>query len=526
MRTKESIKNMIIAAISNVLSMLVGFITQAVFLKSLGTEYLGINGLFNNIISMLSMIELGIGIAIMSNLYKPIANNDENEILGLMNFYRKSYIKIGSAILLLGILIIPFLKLIIGTTSIKINIYIVYLLFLLDTVLFYFLSYKRTLLIAKGKNYFINIIHIFYLIILNASQICILIFTKNYYLYIIIKVAMRIFENVVINILVNKKNSFIKNVKNGTVNRQVEKSIYKKVKALIFHKFGTFIVTGTDNILISIFFGISSVGLYSNYYLIINSICGILTQVFSSITANVGNLMTEDNKDKQYRIFKIIYFFNFLISSISGIILFMLIEPFISIWIGSNYLMSKYILIVLMINFYFTVMRSTFNIFKDAVGIYYEDRFVPIIESICNIVLSILFAKIFGLIGIFMGTISSQLILHLYSYPKYVCKKLFQTNYKQYYIDFIVKFGIFIILLGITSSSSTIILSLLKISNNMIVLLINLLISIIIPGIILILIFRKTEEFAFCTYRIKILLLKIKHTNNKALNNQKNMKKS
>lgn len=234
--------------------------------------------------------------------------------------------------------------------------------------------------------------------------------------------------------------------------------------------------------------------------MIINSINILFTQVITSITASVGNLLVSDDCEKKYDIYKKIRFLNVWLSTFAAISLFIIMDDFIIIWIGKKYLLSTTILLVLVINYYFQATRSAFNVFQDAAGIYYEDRFVPLAESIANILFSILFAKLFGLVGIFMGTISSQLILHLYSFYKYVYKNLFNRNYKEYLLEFFKYLITFIVLLGVTYFISKNI-----VVNNMFLSLVkSTLISLVIPNIILIIIYYKSDEFKF----FKKLILK------------------
>ena len=213
MRKKNSIRNIIVALTLNTINILIGFVAQKIFINTLGQTYLGINGLFTNIISMLSIADLGIGAAITYNLYKPIAEDNKERISILINFYKKSYRIIALVILLLGCIIMPFLTSIISKNDIQninINIYIVFALFLIDTVASYLLTYKRSILYANQKNYIINLVHIGYILILNIIQVVILLFTHNYYLYLIIKIICRILENVIITIIVNKMYPYLR----------------------------------------------------------------------------------------------------------------------------------------------------------------------------------------------------------------------------------------------------------------------------------------------------------------------------
>ncbi|HBC83894.1 MAG TPA: hypothetical protein DCZ30_00065, partial [Clostridiales bacterium] len=414
MRKKNSLKNMIGSVLSNVLTIIVGVIAQAVFLKNLGTEFLGLNGLFTNIISMLAIVELGIGNAIIYNLYKPLANNNIEAIKSLMAFYKKSYRIIASLVSIIGIAIIPFLSYFVETVEVSVNINLIYLLFLIEVVCSYLLSYKRSILFADQKNYIINYIHIGYTIVLNILQILILIITKNYYLYLIIKIIMRILENIIITLYVNKKYDYLKDDDCAKLNNDTEKDIFKKVKALFFHKVGTFIINGTDNLIISKMISLAVVGLYSNYYMIINAVQTVFKQIIQATTASVGNLLITEDKNKCFDIFKKIRFLNFWVACFSSISVLIVMDSFIIIWLGKEYILPEIVLFALVFNLYQKLMRNVYMSFKEAAGIFHEDRFIPIIEAILNIFFSIVLCRIIGLAGVFLGTIISGLCLWCY----------------------------------------------------------------------------------------------------------------
>ena len=503
MRIKNSIKNTIAAMSSNILTIIIGLIAQAVFIRILGTEYLGINGLFTNIISMLGIVELGIGSAIVYNLYKPIANRDKETIKSLMNFYKKAYHIIALVVFIIGISIIPFLSYFIGETIVDININLVYLLFIIDIVCSYLLTYKRSLLYADQKNYIINIIHMIYLVTLNISQLLLLYITKNYYLYLGIKIILRIIENVVITIIVNKKYSYLKEKNIKKLDKKIEKDIFQKVKALFFHKIGSFIVLGTDNLIISRYLGIVTVGLYSNYYMIINALNTLFNQAITALTPSVGNLLVEKKTKKNFEVFRKVRFINFWIATFTSVALLIIMNSFITIWIGEAYLLSNLVLITLVINFFMTMMRNSYSTFKEAAGIFHEDRYVPIIESFVNIVASIILLKYFGLAGVFMGTIISGLILWCYSYPRFVYKKLFCRSYLSYIKETISYIILFILILIISYKISNIY----TFYNIWVQLLYNIIVSLIIPNIILLIIFYKNDNLKYY-YRLFKKLVK------------------
>lgn len=509
MRKENSIKNIVASVTSNIITIGIGIIAQAIFIKILGNELLGINSLFNNIISMLSIVELGMGTAIIYNLYKPIAENETEKVKSLMNFYKKSYRVIALIVCFIGGLIIPFLKYIIdiNTINANINIYIIYLLFLSDSVFSYFLSYKRSILYANQKNYIVNIIHIICITILNIIQIIILFFTKNFYLYLMIKVIMKIIENMIITFVANKLYSFLNEKDYAKLDKSVEKDIFTKIKALFFHKIGTFVILGTDNIIISKFLGIVVVGMYSNYYLIINSVQTVFNQIIQALTPSLGNLLVTESKEKQFITYKRIRFINFWITAFSSIAILIIMESFIKIWIGNNYILPRTVLYILVLNYYLNSSRATYIAFKDAAGIYYEDRFIPLFESLINIIVSILLVKKLGLVGVFLGTIVSGLVLWCYSYPKYVYKLILKRNYFDYAKENIGYLVLFIITAFIT----------VMISNSIHVQSIasqffyNVIIALIVPNLIMLLFFIKDEKLVYFFDLFKEIKNKIQH---------------
>ncbi len=493
MKTKKSIINVVGSISSNLITIIIGLVAQAIFIRILGAEYLGINGLFTNIISMLGIVELGIGSAIIYNLYKPIVNKDKEAIKSLMLFYKKAYNIIAFIVLVIGLLITPFLNLFISDVTVDINIFLVYILFVIDIFASYLLSYKRSILYADQKNYIVNIIHIVYLVILNLLQLLFLYLTHDYYLYLIIKIVMRVVENIIITLVVNKIYNYLNKGDAKPLSKDVKQDIQKKVKALFFHKIGTFVVMGTDNIIISKFIGIVTVGIYSNYYMIINAINTIFGQAIVALTPSIGNLLVEGDTTKNYDVFKKVRFLNFWISVFSGVTLLVVLQSFIKIWVGEKYLLSLFVLIILVINFFQKMMRSSYSTFKEAAGIFHEDRFVPLVESAVNIVASIILLKIFGLAGVFMGTIISGFSLWCYSYPKYVYKKLFNRSYLSYIKETLGYILLFLVILFITFKTSTLI----TISNIYLNFLVNIGISVIIPNLILFVIFFKTDNFKY-----------------------------
>jgi len=484
-----------------ILTIGIGFMAQRIFINTLGTEYLGINGLFTSIVSTLAIVELGLGSAIRHQLYKPISDSDTNKIQSIIYFYKKASRLIAVAVLSLGILVLPLVSPLVGEIKISESTHIIYILFLLEVVCSYLLTYKRSVLYADQNNHIISTVHLGYLITLNALQIATLILTGNFYLYLILKIVMRLAENVALNLITIKKYPYLKEKEVLALDPATKSDIYKKIRGLSYHKISTYIVLGTDSIIISVFFGITTVGLYSNYFLVTTAIVALINQAFTAITASVGNLLVSVKHGKSFEVYKKIRFGNFWLACFATTSLLVMMNSFITLWIGSQYLLPIGVLVAISLNLYLTLIRSSINSFKEAGGIYHEDRFVPIVESVANLAFSIFLLRHIGLAGVFLGTACSTLILHLFSYPKYVYKPLFKQGYYLYYIQF---FKYLVITLLIGAFTYTVSRSI-TFSSNSKMFIINILLCLIIPNLILFAIFRKSEEFAY----FKNLLSKI-----------------
>lgn len=493
MRTKKSIINAIVATLASAVGMVLGFVTQKVFLECLGLEYSGANGLFTNIMSMLCIVELGIGSAIVYNLYKPIAENDKEKIISLMYFYRKCYRILAAIIFGLGMILLPFVPVFVGENSIQESMYLLYFLALIDTVFSYLLSYKRSILMANQENYIVNLVHMGYLIFMNLFEIGLLYMTKNYILYLVSRIIFRIVENLVITLIANKKYPYINAKHYEKISKDIQTDIFTKVKGLFFHKIGAFVVGGTSYIVISTIRGLKDAGIYNNYYLIFNSISILLSQIFYSIVSSVGNLLVNEDEKKSYEVYEKLTLFNFWIYALCSVGLFAVLQPFITWWIGDKYLLPIYAVVWLAIYFYFQGMRKTINLFKEAAGIFYEDRRIPVLESIVNLVCAIICVHFFGIAGVFMAGVISSLILFLYSYPKYVYTKLFKKKYMDFIFEQLKLFIIMLVMLLTTYGF----MYLITVDSSLLQFFINGVLTLIIVNLIFWFLFRKSEEYKY-----------------------------
>ena len=496
MRTKNSIINVIISVICYSLTIIISFILKRYFIFYLGNECLGINGLFSNIISMMSIAELGIGNAIVYNLYRLFSKKKYNEISQIVCFHKRIYYFIIFIIVVVGIFVSLFLdKIVVGITS-KLNIYVIFWLFILDSSISYLFANKKAVLIADQKNFVINIIHTASLITISILQIIFLIRFHNYYIHLLLSFLLHIIEYLSISIYVNQKYEFISFNEIGNLPNSIKSDIVTKVKGLLLHKIASVVVMGTDNIIIAMTktLGIIFVGYYSNYLTVINCLNSFIAQAFDSVTSSVGNLLVETNKNKSYEVYKQILFINASIYIIACSVLISVLPTFICLWIGENYILDTSVLFVLVINLYVQGMKRTCGIFQTAAGIFYENRYVPLFEAILNLIFSLLFVKLFGLMGVCLGTIVSSFVHWGYSFPKYIYGLVFDKGTIDYIKDYLIYVIIFIISI---LTNYYVVYKILSFKTVILGLIVNLLLSFTISSLIFFAFLFKSKEFRF-----------------------------
>lgn len=512
MRVSHSIRNIITALIGQVLGIILSFIGRMVFINVLGTEYLGVNGLFTNLLSILCLAEMGVGAAIIYSLYKPLATKNTREIKALMHFYEVAYRIIGSTIFLLGIGVVPFLNYIIKDQPDIPHLTLIYLLFLINTVSSYFFAYKRSLIIADQKNYITTIYRYGFYILLNIIQIAILIGTKNFILFLIVQIITTILENLMVARRADKMYPFLREGEKVKLDKVSRQKITKNIRAMMCHRIGGVVVNGTDNILISSFVGLAWVGLYSNYYLIINAINIIVGQIFSAVTASVGNLNALESKKKSYRIYKCSLFANFWIAGFCSISLWILFNPFINLWIGEKYLFESILVLILVINFYITMVRKTTLVYKDAMGLFWYDRYKPLFEAIINIVVSVLLAPQLGIAGVFIGTFVSTITTSFWVEPYILYKYGFEMKVRDYFYRY-MKYTVIILVTGvITHQMCTVFTGVTWMS-----LFGRATICLIVPNLIFLGCFYRTDEFEYFWKLFQGILRKVFKLKNKTI---------
>lgn len=437
-RTKKSLKNIEFSLIFQSFSTLTSFLTRRVFIQMLTKEYLGLDGTFSNILSMLSLAELGVGSAITYSLYKPLAEQDQEQIAALMALFRRVYRTIGLVVAAAGLALTPFLPQIIHNLPDIPKINLIYALFVFNTSLSYFYVYKQTLLIADQQQYIVTTVHYVSKIILSLTQMLFLWLTRNYFVFLGLQIGVTLLENLLLSRRADRLYPYINELRPKGLDAKTKNEIVRNTRAMITHKVGGVVVFGTDNLLISYFVGVVAVGLYSNYLMVTNGLSTVYGQLFNSLVASVGNLGATEDAGRALPVFWKINFAGTWLYGFSAVCLVVLLNPFISLWVGEEYLFSQGIVILIALNFYVMGMRQSVLAFRNAYGLYWYDRYKPVAESVVNLVVSILLAIPFGVAGILAGTFISTMTTCFWIEPVVLFRYGMHTSVKRYFREYIL----------------------------------------------------------------------------------------
>ncbi len=502
MRSKNSAKNLISSIGITVVITCLGFFSRRIFVDAIGIEYLGINGLLQNIIGAMALLEGGFATSVVYNLYKPLAENDQPKIIALLQLYKKVYRYIAFGIFLCALILYPFIGYFIKETDNLPNLSIIYFLFLFNSLLQYFTAYKWAIINASQQLYKLTTINLIYQIGLYLAKIAIIIYTKDYILYLIVEGVFGIFLNISIVQKANKLFPYIKTSTKYSIDLLTKQNIKTNMKALFLHSIGGYFMHSTDNIIISSFIGIGVVGIYSNYTLIFTTIGSLVNQALNSMAESVGNLIATESSEKIYNVFKTVFFINFLTVSIPSIIIYNTIDPFMSWWIGKYFLLPKLTIAIILINFFITYMRNSALIFKTKSGIFVKDRYTPLLQGVINVILSLLLVKYFGLNGVFIATCISILAIGFWQFPRLIYKYTFKKSLLTYFKTYLFYLSAALCALIVSS----IVCNIISLDNNLLKCFVNFFISLFCIVIIYLITFFRTSEFDKILNYIRIVL--------------------
>lgn len=490
-RTKNATRNIVFGVILKAYQIVVPFLMRTALIYLMGVQYLGLNSLFTSILQVLNLAELGVGSAMIYSMYKPIAEDDNATICALMKLYRTYYRIIGFIIAAVGLALTPFIpKLISGDIPNGLNIYNLYLLNLGATVLSYWLyAYKNSILQAHQRTDVVSKVTLVTSTIQYALQLLVLWAFRNYYLYVIVMLATQAVTNIATAVVADKLYPQFK--PKGALPKHDVQKINSRIRDLFTSKIGGIIVNSADTIVISAFLGLTALAVYQNYYFILTSITGFITIVFSAVTAGIGNSLVVETKEKN---FKDLNVFTFIICWISGFCsccFLNLYQPFMELWVGKDLMLNFSVVVCFVIYFYVCEVNQLLNTYKDAGGIWHEDRFRPLVTAIANLGMNLVMVQFWGLYGIILSTVLSMLLVGM----PWLFHNLFTTMFEKKDMKKYLNSLAFYVSVSIIACIASVIVCDFINFGLLATLIIRLIICLIVPNFIFLIVYVRKIEF-------------------------------
>lgn len=490
-RTKNATRNIIFGAILKVYQLLIPFVMRTLIIYLLGVQYLGLNSLFGSVLQVLNLAELGVGSAMVYSMYKPIAEDDETTICALMKLYKIYYRIIGSVICILGLILLPFIpKLVNEDIPEDINIYILYLMNLVATILSYWLfAYRNSILQAHQRIDVTSKVMLITETIKYVLQIAVLVIYHNYYYFVLVILLTQILTNVMTAIVAYKM--YPQFQPKGKLPKEQIKTINGRIRDLFTSRLGSVIVNASDTIVISAFLGLTTLAIYQNYFYIITAVIGMITIIFTSVTAGIGNSLIVEKPEKN---FLDLQKFTFIIAWIAGVCVscfVCLFQPFIKVWVGKDLLLDFPVIICFSIYFFVFEINQLLNAYKDAAGIWHEDRFRPLITGIVNIGLNLIMVQFIGVYGIILSTVLSMLFVGMPWLLHNLFTVLFDRKYLKPYLKKLLMYAIVIFVTTVVNYQ----ICNLFVLPDILLIIVRLLICLIIPNIMFFIIYYHMPEF-------------------------------
>ena len=494
-RSKNASRNIVFAFANKITAVLLPFVTRTITLYLLGEKYLGIGSLFSSVLSFLSLADLGLGSAIVFSMYQPIAENDEDKICALLEYYKKFYRRIGIAILTMGTLLVPVIPYLIkDEPPAGANVYILFYLYLLNSVISYFFAgYKQSLLTAHQRTDIISKITLIVNVLVQVGQIAALVLTRSFYVYAVVPIAGTVVTNLLNLIVTNRRYPRLQC--RGNLGIEDRKAIRKRLSGLVGTKLNSVVVHSADMLVISAFLGLTQNTIYGNYYYIINAVNAFVILFFSSMTAGVGNSLVTETPEKNLKLFGTISLINAWITGWCSVCLLCLFHPFMVLWVGERLSYSLGVEITLVVYFFVSSIQRTILMFKDAAGIWYEDRYRPYVCMTMNVILNVVLVQWIGIYGVTCSTIAAFLI----SVP-WINFTLFRTLFQRSSISNLLKICYSVLVTTIAAGLTYFLTDMLpqgmRGSSGLGWLLVRFVICLVVPNVIFVVCYRFQPEFS------------------------------
>lgn len=490
-RTRNAVRNITAGLVLRIYQTVVPFLMRTAMIHFMGVEYLGLNSLFTSVLHVLNLAELGVGVAMVFSMYKPVAEDDTARICALMRLYRRYYRLIGLFIGVMGLMLTPFIpRLISGDVPQGINIYWLYLLNLSATVLSYWLfAYRNCLLTAFQRRDITSVITITTNAVQHVLQLIVLVWLKDYYLYVIISLLGTALNNVVTGLVTMK--IFPQYHPEGELEKGEVRQINGKIRDLFSGKLGSVVLQYADTIVMSAFMGLTALAIYQNYYFILTAVIAIIEMMISSITAGLGNSFVTESREKNYRDMLKFFFLFLWLTGLCACCFLGMYQPFMEIWVGAELMLPFGMVICFALYFYVYTLNRLLSIYKDAAGLWHQDRFNPLVSAMINLTLNLLMVKPLGLYGVLLSTILS---ITLVSIP-WQLHNLFTLFFDRAWIKGLAK----VLAAGIAAMVAagavvSMICGLIDMSP-WVELILCMLVSVTVPNVLFLLVLRKHEQF-------------------------------
>ncbi len=502
-RAQKSAKNAVYSILLQLVMVISNFVTKTIFVKFLGLQYAGLSALFTDVLGILSIAEMGFGTAMGYALYLPLHKKDYTQIAKLMRQYRKIYGVVMAVIMAAGLVCVPLLKYIVkDVPDIQEDINIIFLLYVVKTAASYFLMYKTILLDANQQKSTVSKISIVSHLVQMVVTVVVLVLTKNYYLYMVSFIALILLTNIVVSRVANQMFPLEDIPETENLSKEEKKDFYKNVRALALYKVSGTLQRNLDSVIVSMFLGTATVGLVANYRMIAYRVDGLFGQIMEGMRASVGNLASADNKDRQYEVFRKSTFLAFAIGNTICVALFALLNPFVNIWLGSDYLLSIEVVALMVVDVYILTMTRAYENFRIANALFIQGKYRPVAMVIINIVASVLLARSYGLAGILFATVITRVSTHVWFDP-WLC---YRHVFKRPFLPYLGMKAVYFLVFVANSALVYLIGQYISTGSRYADFILLAALAFVLPNVTLVALFGRTAEFAGLKVTVRSLL--------------------
>jgi O-antigen/teichoic acid export membrane protein len=439
-RTVYTLRNFASSVLGQMLAVVLQFVVRTVFINTLGKSYLGISGLFTNILSMLALAEMGVGSAIVFKLYDPIARDDRPRIAVLMKFYRTVYGFIGLAIAVVGVSLIPFLPAVIRDyaklQALNINATVVFLLFLLDSVSSYlFFAYKSAIIAANQKEYLINVVGYLFTTAFSLVQIACLVCFRSFILFTVVNVAKTIGQNFAVAKMADRMYPYVGAPGAGRLSKPETLGIFRDCGALFVYKINYVVVMATGNVVLSAAIGLDAVAQYSNYCVLYAALRAMLEKVYNSVGHGIGNLHAMHDLRKEYAVFRVAMFVTAILGGTLLAGVFSVADEFVAAWIGGPWVIPQPFSLLLGLVLFTTAFKLAIGRYRIAYGLFKQGWLRPVFGIVVNLVVCVALVRRLGILSIMVGTLAADWLTFMWYDPLILHRIGFQRAFpvRAYY---------------------------------------------------------------------------------------------